>query len=146
MKANILSTCILLTAVGGVVLVSGCVVEPNGQLAFAAPVYVAPQPVYVAPQPVVVEADVVPDTYVWDGVEFVGFVGDQYFYLGPGNIWLACDRDRLERFHGWERYHADWQEHANRNDRYRNDAHGHYHPSRQGGSENHGHSDRGDQR
>src|SRR5271165_2212239 len=105
---------------GGLVLVSGCVVEPNGAVAFQ-PVVVAPAPVevYSEPQPSV-EVDVVPETYVWDGYENVGFVGGQYFYLGPGNVWIECDRDRLERFHGWERYHPDWREHMERNDRFRN--------------------------
>ncbi len=80
-------------------------------------------PVVVAVPPPVVE---VPDTYVWDGVEFVGIVGDRYFYLGSGNVWLACDPVRLERFRGWERYHSDWRVHAIRNDRFRTDAHGHF--------------------
>lgn len=82
-------------------------------------------PVVVAVPPPVVE---VPDTYIWNGVEFVGMVGDRYFYLGPGNVWLACDPVRLERFRGWERYHSDWRDHATRNDRFRNDAHGHVAP------------------
>ncbi len=74
----------------------------------------------------------VPDSYVWDGVEFVGVVGGAYFYLGPGDVWLACDSVRLERFHGWERYHSDWRERAIRNDRFRRDAHGHVQPVRHG--------------
>lgn len=98
-------------------LVSGCVVEPNGRVGFA--------PVVVEPQPVVAE---VPDDYVWDGYEYVGLVGGVYFYLGPGDVWLRCEPWRLERFHGWERGHADWREHAVRNVRYRNDSHGHYQP------------------
>jgi hypothetical protein len=114
----------------GLALVSGCVVEPNGRVAFA-PVVVAPAPVVVAEAPWPV---MVPDGYVWDGYEYVGLVGDQYFYLGPGNIWLVCEPFRLERFHGWERGHPDWRDHAVRNDRYRNDSHGHYQP-RQGHSE-----------
>ncbi len=72
----------------------------------------------------------VPDSYVVvDGV-YYGAVGDQYFYLGPGGVWLVCDSVRLERFHGWERYHADWRDHAIRNDRFRTDAHGHFAPMR----------------
>jgi hypothetical protein len=67
----------------------------------------------------------VPDSYAWDGYEYVGFVGDQYYYLGPGNVWLFCEPFRLERFHGWERGHADWRDHAIRNDRYRTDRNGH---------------------
>ena len=116
-------------------LVSGCVVEPNGQLAFQPfvvvappPVYVAPRPMYVAPQLVVEEPVMIPESYVWDGVEFVGLVGDQYFYLGPGNVWLVAEPFRLERFHGWERDHRDWRDHATRNDIYRKDAHGQNHP------------------
>jgi len=113
-------------AAGGLAFVSGCVIEPNGAVAF--------QPLVVAPAPVVevdaapVEAVVVPDTYVWDGVEFVGFVGGGYVYLGPNHVWLVADRMRLDRFHGWERYHPDWRQHAIVNRDYRRDAHGHEQP------------------
>jgi hypothetical protein len=128
MKAK--HACILSLTAGGLVLVSGCVVEPNGQLAFQplviapAPVIEAPPPVVVAPEPVVE----VPDSYVWDGVEYVGVVGGQYFYLGPDNVWLVCDPVRLERFHGWERYHPDWRTHAIHNDRFRNARNEHVQP------------------
>jgi len=124
MKTTFSRACILSMAAGGLVLVSGCVVEPDGRMAFQPVVVVAPAPVVVAPM----EPVMVPDDYAWDGVEYVGFVGDQYFYLGPGNVWLVCEPFRLERFHGWERGHADWRAHATRNDRYRNDSHGHYQP------------------
>ena len=88
------------------------------------------------PAPVVVIAPVimVPDVYVWDGFENVGIVDGQYFYLGPGDVWLACDPVRLTRFHGWEGSHVDWQTHAIRNDRYRKDAHGNAQPFRVDGS------------
>lgn len=117
---------------------SGCVVEPNGAVVFRPPVLVvAPPPpvVEVAPPPVeVAPVEVeVPDAYVWDGVEFVGVVGDQYYYLGPGDVWLICDAGRLDRFHGWERGHGDWRDHAIRNDRFRRDAHGHAQPLGHGG-------------
>lgn len=128
MKTKYLRVCTLSMAAGGLVLVSGCVVEPNGRLAFQPIVVAAPQPVYVAPQPVEVAPVMVPEAYTWDGVEFVGVVGDQYFYLGPGNVWLVCEPFRLERFHGWERDHHDWRDHAIRNDNYRKDAHGHVQP------------------
>jgi hypothetical protein len=123
MKAKRLRVCVLSIVAGG--LVSGCVVEPNGRVAFQ-PVVVAPAPVVVAPAPV--EVVMVPDGYVWDGYEYVGLVGDQYFYLGPGDVWLVCDPFRLDRFHGWERGHPDWRAHAIRNDRFRKDAHGHVQP------------------
>ena len=77
-----------------------------------------------APPAVTVEATV-PDTYVWDGNEYVGVVGTQYFYLGVGDVWLPFDSVRVARFHDWERLHADWRDHAIRNDLYRHDAHGH---------------------
>ena len=112
---------LLSTAAGGLLILSGCVIRPYGEVGFEAPV------VTVAPA-VEVEPVMVPETYAWDGVEFVGLVGDQYFYLGPGNVWLVAGPDRLERFHGWERGHADWRSHATRNDRYRKDAHGHVQP------------------
>lgn len=88
-----------------------------------------PAPVVVAPAPVVTVA--VPDTYVWDGSEYVGMVGSSYFYLGPGDVWLAMDGPRLARFHDWEHHHADWRDHATRNERYRKDARGHEVPMRE---------------
>ena len=101
------------------ILVSGCVVEPDGQVRAG---------IVVAPPPVAVEVDVVPDDYIWDGYEYVGLVGGVYFYLGPGNVWLRCEPWRVERFHGWERGHPDWRAHAIHNEHYRNDSHGHYQP------------------
>lgn len=83
-----------------------------------------PPPVVVAP----VEVDVVPDYYVWDGVEYVGVVGSTYVYLGPHHVWLPLPGPRLVFFHDWERSHHDWREHATENERYRLDAHGHEHP------------------
>ena len=76
------------------------------------------------PGPPVVEVGVpapivevgVPDAYVWDGFEYVGLVGGTYVYLGPGGTWLVCDDFRLGRFHGWERGHPDWHQHAIRNE------------------------------
>jgi hypothetical protein len=78
-----------------------------------------PAPFIVAP-PVVM----VPDSYVWDGTEYVGYVNGAYFYLGPGNVWVACGPDQIARFHGWEGGHPDWRDHAIRNERYRNEDRG----------------------
>jgi len=136
-ETQYLPACILAMAIGGIALVSGCVVQPNGHaelflptIALEPAVVVAPPTVVVAPPAVVVEPVMVPEAYTWDGVEYVGLVGDQYFYLGPGQVWLAAGPDRLERFHGWERGHSDWRNHATRNDRFRKDAHGHVQPKR----------------
>ncbi len=88
-----------------------------------------PAPVVVAPAPTVT-VQAVPDSYVWDGTEYVGVVGTQYYYLGPGNVWLTLDGPRMTRFHDWEHDHADWRTHAIRNERYRHDAQGHEVPFR----------------
>jgi hypothetical protein len=125
MKTKYLRACILPMAAGGLVFVSGCVVEPSGRVAFQPLIIAAPAPVIVAEPPVAV---MIPDNYVWDGYEYVGFVGGQYFYLGPGNFWLVCDPFRLDRFHGWEGGHPDWRNHAIRNDRFRADRNGHVQP------------------
>lgn len=118
-------------------LVSGCAVDSTGHMGFVMPqVIVAPPVVYAQPPvvevaPPVVEAQVmVPDTYVWDGYENVGIVDGQYMYLGPGDVWLAAEPWRLDRFHGYERDHPDWRDHGIRNDRYRKDAHGREQPRR----------------
>jgi hypothetical protein len=74
--------------------------------------------------PALVVTVAVPDTYVWDGYEYVGVVGTQYYYLGPGDVWLTLDAPRLVRFHDWERGHSDWRTHAVHNERYRHEAHG----------------------
>jgi hypothetical protein len=133
MKIKCLQICVLSVAAGA--FVSGCVVEPNGRVAFEPivvaaprPVYVEPQPVYVQPAPVVEEQVMVPDSYVWDGYENVGIIGGQYYYLGAGNVWVVAEPFRLERFHGWEGGHPDWREHVTVNVNFRTDAHGHYQP------------------
>lgn len=85
-------------------------------------------PPAVVPAPGVTVTMGVPDTYVWDGYEYVGLVGNQYYYLGAGDVWLPLAADRLVRFHDWERAHHDWRDHAIRNQLYRHDAQGHEHP------------------
>jgi hypothetical protein len=135
MKIKNMRLSALAIATGGLGLLSGCVVAPNGQVVGVWPfVVVAPQPVvYAAPPPAVYAGpEMVPDSYVWDGYEYVGFVGDQYYYLGPGNVWLFCDSVRLERFHGWEGGHQDWRNHATRNERYQTDRNGHVQPRHDG--------------
>lgn len=134
MKTKWIRAAGLCIAAGGLMLIAGCAIEPNGRVVFAPPVVVATPGVVVAPAPPPPppEPVYVPDTYVWDGYEYVGVVGDQYFYLGPGNVWLVCDPFHLDRFHGWERYHHDWRAHAIRNDRFRTDRYGHVQPRRGG--------------
>ena len=90
----------------------------------------APAPVVVVPAPAVTVAVGVPDFYVWDGVEFVGVIGTQYVYLGPGDVWMVCDPVRLGRFHDWERGHADWRAHSTANVKFRSDANIHAAPMR----------------
>lgn len=117
----------LVTGLAGLAVaaqISGCVVRPYGGVAVEAPA-------------VTVAVGVYPDYYVWDGYEYVGVVGGQYYYLGPGRVWLHCEPWRLERFHGWERYHSDWHTHAIHNEHYRGDAQGHEHPSHEDHSQDH---------
>ncbi len=98
---------------------------------FAGPtIIVSPPTIVVNPAPappptIVVAPEPVPDEYVWDGYEYVGVVGAQYYYLGPGNVWIACDPVRLHRFQTWQVAHADWHTHAIHNDHYRTVYHDH---------------------
>ena len=96
---------------------------------FAAPLIIVQVPVPTisvqVPAPAVIVEAPVPDTYVWDGVEFVGLVGTQYYYLGPDKVWLSFDAGRLARFHDWERAHADWRTHAIHNELYRHGVRAH---------------------
>jgi hypothetical protein len=81
------------------------------------------------PPPLAVTVQVVaPDSYYWDGYENVGVVGDQYYYLGPGNVWMVMDADRLHRFHDWEGKNPDWHSHAIHNEKYRTMDHAHDRP------------------
>lgn len=77
-----------------------------------------------------VTVQAVPDSYVWDGTEYVGVIGSTYYYLGPGDVWITMDAPRLARFHDWEHGHPDWRTHAIRNEKYRRDAKGHEVPLR----------------
>ena len=60
-------------------LESGCVVQPDGRVG-----------VGVAVEPAVTVDTAVPDDYVWDGYEYVGVVGDQYYYL-LRDVWIVAD-------------------------------------------------------
>jgi hypothetical protein len=93
-----------------------------------------PPPVVVAPAPVVVVA---PDDYVWDGTEYVGIVGGQYYYLGPGDVWVVCDPVRLHRFQVYVGVHPDWRTHMTHNVKYRTMDRG-YHPQPQPMHDTHG--------
>jgi hypothetical protein len=61
---------------------------------------------------------VVPRRYVWDGFEFVGRGGNQYFYLGPNNVWMVMDNARLRRFQEFQIANPNWQQNQIRNTRY----------------------------
>jgi hypothetical protein len=113
-----------LSLAAGVSVSVGCIVVPEGHVAYREPVVEAP----------VVEVDapvLVPETYVWDGSEMVGVVNGSYVYLGPGNVWLVCEPFRFQRFHRWEGAHHDWREHAIRNEHYRDARRDHVQPRRE---------------
>jgi hypothetical protein len=113
MKTN-MKYVVSLTAIG-VTAAIACIAGPSLIITPPTVVISAPPPAVVAPTPVVV-----PDDYVWDGYEYVGVVGDQYYYLGPGNVWMVMDPMRLQRFHTWVGVHPDWHAQATHNVRYRN--------------------------
>ncbi len=108
---RLIALAIGVTGLATLALTTGCIVE-------------GPLP----PGPAVVAF--VPDYYVWDGYEYVGVVGDGYYYLGPGNVWIVCDPVRVQRFNVWVGAHPDWRAHATINERYRVDASGHSRPLR----------------
>jgi hypothetical protein len=90
-------------------------------------VVISPPPppvVVVAPAPVAVY----PDDYVWDGTEYVGIIGGQYYYLGPGNVWIVCDPVRFHRFQVYMTAHPDWRGQMIHNMKYRDIDRGHEHP------------------
>lgn len=70
------------------------------------------------PSTVVAQQTAVPDKYVWDGYENVGFVNNQAYYLGPGNVWMPLDATRQAHFNDWLRMNPDWQSHAVKNVQY----------------------------
>lgn len=86
-----------------------------------APLNAAGSTVVVTPTPpAATVAPVVPESYVWDGNEYVGVVGDNYYYLGPGNVWMTMDKQQMRRFEKWEHNHKDWRAHETHNVKYRN--------------------------
>ncbi len=126
------TVCITLIAAAGLALASGCAVDQNGRMTFvlpqvvvAPPVYIAQPQVVVAQPPVVEEQVAIPENYVVVDGENIGVVGNQYYYLDSGGVWVVCDSARLEHFHAWERDHRDWREHAIHNDRSRKGAKDH---------------------
>ena len=106
----------------------------------------APVVVMAAPAPVVVE-EYIPDSYIWDGYEYIGVIGDDYYYLGAGNIWYRCEPWREHRFHDWERYNGDWRMRVVINDHYRHGRDGRDHPrGERHGPDRHDRDQRGPER
>ncbi|HUE36649.1 MAG TPA: hypothetical protein VMO20_04610 [Candidatus Acidoferrum sp.] len=89
-----------------------CMAQPTVVIRPPAPPTVVVSP----PAPAVVVA---PDSYVWDGQEYVGVIGDQYYYLGPDNAWIIMDPPRRHHFDVYERDHPDWHGHMIHNTKYR---------------------------
>ncbi len=96
-------------AVAVLVNMAGCVM-PDGRSVIPAPA------IYVQPAPVVEVAPAVlaPEAYILVNGEYIGWYGDRYMYLGPGNVWIVCDDERLGRFHEWERHNPGYRQHAMR--------------------------------
>jgi len=120
MKTNLLRKYALTGVAMGLGMALPCIAGPAIIITPPAPPTVVisapmPPPVVVAPAPVAV----VPDDYYYDGTEYVGIVGGQYYYLGAGNSWVVMDSGRLHRFQGWQHDHADWRTHSVHNVSYR---------------------------
>lgn len=124
MKKNKLALLLCLSSLAASALLTGCVVAPPyGEVSVGA---------------------VVPDYYCWDGYEYVGWVGDRYYYLGPGQVWMTCDPVRVRRFEAWASVHPQWRAQATVNVRFHADAAEHSHPVHQASDRNdhehhHGH-------
>jgi hypothetical protein len=82
------------------------------------------------PPPHVAVIGFVPDYCFWDGYEYVGWYGDQYYYWGPGRVWLICDPVRVQRVTVFINAHPDWSKRARPNLQYPVDASGHPQPLR----------------
>ncbi|HSY42293.1 MAG TPA: hypothetical protein VK811_00175, partial [Candidatus Acidoferrum sp.] len=83
MKTNLLRKYALTGVAMGLGMALPCIAGPAIIITPPAPPTVVisapmPPPVVVAPAPVAV----VPDDYYYDGTEYVGVVGGQYYYLG----------------------------------------------------------------
>ena len=72
----------------------------------------------------------VPDYCFWDGYEYVGWYGDDYYYWGPNRVWVVCDPVRVQRVNVFIRAHPNWNVRARPNVQYPVDAHGHPQPLR----------------
>ena len=91
-KGHLIMKAYYVSLVGVAVLLSGCLVgvRPYGPYGPTVAFQPYPPPVVVptpAPMPVVPYA---PESYVWDGYEYVGLYGDQYVCWNAG-AWVVCD-------------------------------------------------------
>ncbi|HZI32723.1 MAG TPA: hypothetical protein VFF11_10295 [Candidatus Binatia bacterium] len=64
------------------------------------------------PPPRVAVVGFVPDDCFWDGYEYVGWYGDQYYYWGPEHVWIICDPVRVQRVNVWISDHPHWRTQA----------------------------------
>lgn len=64
------------------------------------------------PPPNVTVVGFVPDYCFWDGYEYVGWVGNDYYYWGPSHVWVICDPIRVQRANVWIKAHPDWCSHV----------------------------------
>jgi hypothetical protein len=116
MKINYKHILSLITAGIACGMALPCAAGPTVIITAPAP----PTVVITAPAPPpVTPVVVVPDTYIYDGDEYVGVVGGQYYYLGPGGAWVVMDPVRVHRFQVYVHDHPDWHGHMVHNVKYR---------------------------
>ena len=83
-----------------------------------------------SPPPRVAVVGFVPDYCFWDGYEYVGWYGDDYYYWGPHRTWIICDPIRVQHVKVYVQDHPNWGTRVRPNVQYPVDANGHPHPLR----------------
>ena len=61
------------------------------------------------PPPGVAVVGFAPDYCFWDGYEYAGWYGGEYYYWGPRQVWVVCDPVRSQRVNVWVKTHPDWR-------------------------------------
>lgn len=60
------------------------------------------------PPPNVAVVGFVPDYCFWDGCEYIGWIGYDYYYWAPARrVWVICDPVRVQRADVWLQSHPD---------------------------------------
>ncbi len=64
------------------------------------------------PPPNVAVVGFLPDYCFWDGYEYIGWVGTDYYYWSPRHVWVISDPVRVQRANVWMKAHPEWASHV----------------------------------